>query len=247
MIVLVAGVVQGAAGFGFGLVALPATMAITGSVGSVPMVMLLSATVCSGLAWRAREDVGWRTLRVLLTGSVVGFPIGLALFQWADLRTLQLSVGATVLLVATRLALQLRRLSGDTPAGDESDPAAESETSLAGGIGVGALGGLLASSIALPGPPIVLYLTALATPKSRARATTLAFFVFALWGSLALQAGMIGVAPTVWRTGALLIPVALVGGWLGEQLCERLAERSFRVFTLVLIGITGVVALVTAF
>lgn len=248
---LVAGVVQGAAGFGFGLVALPATMAITGSVGSVPLVMLLSASVCSGLAWRAREDVERRTLRLLLVGSVIGFPIGLALFRLADLRTLQLAVGVVVLLVAARLALQLRR---QTQVDQRSDLADEDGRAGANGreaaagpaTTVGALGGLLASSLALPGPPIVLYLTARATPKDRARSTTLGFFVFALLGSLVLQAGTIGVPAEVWRVGLMLIPVALGGGWLGEQLCRRLADRVFRVFTLVLIALTGVVALVSA-
>jgi uncharacterized protein len=235
LVTLIAAALQGAAGFGFGLLALPAYMWILGSLDAVPLVIILNLLISLGLALRVRHDVHRALVLRLVVGALVGFPLGLLAFLRADSDQLMVAVSVLVLGFVADLALR----ENVSPPGPDEDPSFRGVSST----GVGAIAGAMTTALGLPGPPVALYLAGLAVSKDTLRATALTFFVISYAVSLALHTAAGGVSPGVWITAALLIPVALGGGLIGHWLSHYMSERVFRMATLALIGVTGAGAL----
>lgn len=89
------------------------------------------------------------------------------------------------------------------------------------------------------GPPLVLYLTALETPKAeQLRTQGVAFGLGAvLLVGTHLQTGVLNTT-TVPFSAALLAP-ALAGMWLGQRAHDRLDQAAFRKATLVVLVVAG--------
>ena len=241
-VVFVGAVVQGAAGFGFALLALPSVMVITDSADSVPLVIVLTLAICSGLAWRMRDLVIWPMVGQMLLGAVIGWPGGLLLFTRAD--ESQLLIGVSVIVLGSAAYLIWRRYAGrsswvDTPGQGESDVVWRGSTAA----GIGGIAAAMTVVLGMPGPPVVLYLAALSVRKNAMRATMMTFFFLVYVGSLGLQVGVVGVSGAVWRATAFLVPVALVGSRVGDRLSRRLDEHTFWRCAVVLIALTGFAAL----
>jgi uncharacterized protein len=234
LVTLVAATLQGAAGFGFGLLALPAYMGILASTDAVPLVIILSLILSAGLAAKIRHEVHRSLLVRFLAGTTLGLPVGLFAFQRADGDQLMVVVSGVVLAFVAFLAFQREEVVPAT-----NDPSFRGWAAGA----VGAMGGAMTIALGMPGPPIVLYLTRLGVRKDTLRATTLAFFAVSYSASLLLQSAVVGVAREVWASAAILVPVALGGGWIGNRLSCYVSEEVFRRATLMLIALTGVAAL----
>jgi len=240
-VTFVAAVVQGAAGFGFGLLALPAVMAILGSSDAVPLVIILNLVICSGLAMKIRTSVDRVLMVRMAIGAIAGFPVGLYVFQRADARQLLIVVSALVLAFAGYLMVRGPRGS------QEQEPGSAGPTPrMFSAAAVGASASAMAIALGMPGPPVMLYLAGLGVPKDVLRATALTFFAIAYAGALVLQAAVVGVPSGVWVSGGVLVPVALGGGWVGDRLSRRVDEALFRSCVLVLIGLAGATALLSA-
>jgi uncharacterized membrane protein YfcA len=237
LVTFVAATLQGAAGFGFGLLALPAFMVILDSTDAVPLVIILSLVLSAGLAAKIRHEVHRPLLERFLGGTVLGLPLGLFAFQRAGGDQLMVVVSGVVLAFVAFLVFQ-----GKVRAPATSDPSFRGWTAGC----VGAMGGAMTMALGMPGPPIVLYLTRLGVRKDTLRATTLAFSAVSYSASLILQSAVVGVGREVWGSAAILVPVALGGGWIGNQLSCYVSEAVFRRATLVLITLTGVAALAAA-
>jgi uncharacterized membrane protein YfcA len=103
------------------------------------------------------------------------------------------------------------------------------------GLVAGTLGGLAGTW----GPPTVLYLLALETPREKQMAVQGVIYGM---GSLMLFLGHLksGVLNAqTWPLSALLIAPALVGMWLGFQLGDRFDQDRFRKVTLWILVIAG--------
>ena len=114
-------------------------------------------------------------------------------------------------------------------------PEARRRAEVAIGLGAGVMGGLAGSW----GPPTVLYLMALDTPK--ARQMVVQGVVYGL-GSLTLLAGHLrsGLlnAETAPFSALLLVP-ALFGMWLGFRVGDRLDQERFRRATMAVLVLAG--------
>ena len=191
----------------------------------------------AGLAAKIRREVHRPLLVRFLVGTALGLPLGLFAFQRADGDQLMVVVSLVVLAFVAFLAFQRKVRAPAT-----RDPSFRGWAAAC----VGALGGAMTIALGMPGPPIVLYLTRLGVRKDTLRATTLAFFAVSYSASLILQSAVVGVGREVWGSAAILVPVALGGGWIGNQLSCYVSEAVFRRAMLVLITLTGVSALAAA-
>ena len=103
------------------------------------------------------------------------------------------------------------------------------------GILSGTLGGLSGTW----GPPTVLYLLALDTPRDRQMAVQGVIYglgsVMLLLGHL--QSGILN--PQTWGFSASLVPAALIGLWVGFRLGDRFDQERFRKVTLLVLMIAG--------
>jgi len=250
-----AALLHGAAGFGFGLAAMPGFVWILASTDAVSLVVLLNLGLSCGLAVGLRRSARSSVLRWMLLGALFGAPVGLWLFAWAEPHALLLSVAVVVLLavalLARRGAARLDRDEGrvELPSGDHvgeragGGDAPGPTVRTAGAVTTGAVAGAMTVALGMPGPPVVLYLATLRVTKAELRATALTFFVIAYLGALGLQVVAVGVGGSVWVTALLLVPALAVGGWMGDRLSRRVPERAFRNLALLLLGIVGLSAL----
>ena len=230
---------QGALGFGFTLLAVSFFLLIIQSGDAVQLLIVVNLAISLALIgklWRTVDRALWIRL---VAGAFLGFPLGLVAFQNADVDQLKLMVAATVLAFVVWMALQkggARQASDATP-----------RFRTASAIGAGALAGGMTMALGMPGPAIVLYLTAVEVGKEATRSITLTFFAVSYGVSLILQAATVGVGRGVWVTAALLVPVAGVGALMGHVLARHISEALFRRIVLGLIAATVAVVLFDVF
>lgn len=105
--------------------------------------------------------------------------------------------------------------------------------------GAGTLSGALGGLAGTWGPPTVLYLLALDTPRDRQMAVQ--GVIYGL-GSVMLVLGHLksGVLnPQTWPLSAALVVPAMLGMWLGFKLGDRFDQEKFRRATLLVLVIAG--------
>jgi uncharacterized membrane protein YfcA len=230
-----AGLVQGIAGFAFGMVStsvwiwgleprLAAAMAVFGSlVGQ----LLGLATIRRGWHWPA--------LWPFLAGGALGLPVGVWLLPQLDAVSFRLFLGGMLVVVCPLMLAQTR-----LPALPLQGAAARLADATAGTIG-GLMGGLGGYSGVVP----TLWCTLRRFDRDRQRAVIQNFLLAAHSATVAgyaangvLDGTALAVAPAV--AAATLLP-----GWLGAHIYKGLSEAAFRWVVLVLLFATGATLLVT--
>lgn len=226
----VAGGLQGATGFGYALLVIAFYLAILDSVAAVQLTIVISLAISLVLVPGLRRQIATRLLGRLLAGSLVGLPIGMSLYLVASLEVMKLVVALFILALAGRLLFARERQ-------DEGAAVEDIRLRPVLDVAVGAVGGVLATALGMPGPPILLYLTAIGAAKEVIRATTLAYLIACYVAALAIQTTIAGIDPMIWSQAAVLLPVAVVGALAGQRLARRLDQASFRrVVLLALLG-----------
>ena len=230
VVVALAATVQLAAGFGFGLAAVPLLSVVLDPHDAVVVALGLATFTNSYQAWTGRRHADRAVLRRLLTGAVVGLPLGLVVFLAVGDVVLGLLIGVAVLAAVVVIAagLDLRH----------AGPALD--------VGGGLLAGAFTMSTGVNGPPMVFVLQARHFPPDRFRATITAVFatldivsmvVFAVTGELSSTAlAAIGVA----------LPGLFVGALAGLWLRRHLDPARFRRLVLGLLTVAGISAVVSA-
>lgn len=105
--------------------------------------------------------------------------------------------------------------------------------------GVAAVSGAIGGLSGVWGPPTVLYLTALGTPKGeQLRVQGVIYSTGAIMLTLAhLRSGVLN--PETGAISALLAVPALLGMWLGFLVHDRLDQERFRKITLIVLTVAG--------
>lgn len=226
---LLSGIVQSLSGFGAALVSVPLLTLVVGPGPAIVLSVLVGFVLCVLAAVREREHVDRPAARTLLVWALPALPVGLLVLEVASERTIQLLVGAVVVVAALLLSAGVRL--PDTP--------------LATGF-AGATSGVLLTSTGLNGPPLVLALAGRGDHPRTTRATLQV--VFAVQDVLAL-AGFVALG----LLKPSLLPLALAGvvgiqaGWsLGGIAFRRLSHAGFDVVVRVVLLASGVTAVVGA-
>lgn len=139
---LLAAFVQGTAGFGFALVAMPVLSGLIGIEVATPLVALTMLTNNTLLGLYYRRACDWAVVRQLLVGSVLGIPLGFLALRYIPAAEMLTALGLLI------VAYALYSLIGPVI------PALKGRTWT---YGTGFLAGILIGSYNLPGPPVVLY------------------------------------------------------------------------------------------
>lgn len=228
--VVLAASAQSLAGFGFALVAVPLMSVAIGPTPAVVTANALGVVLNVAILGEARADIRWRTALLLLAGALFGMPVGLAVLELADPTVLQVIIAVTVLVLTAVLASGLRLPGAGWPLE----------------AGAGFASGVLSTSTSAGGPPLVLGLQARGFPPADFRATLAAVFM-----STGVLSFTLLVAAGNWsRTSALALVAGLPSlavGWVAGRAAFRRADPArFRRVVLVLLVLSGLVALVGA-
>ena len=106
--------------------------------------------------------------------------------------------------------------------------------------GAGALSGVLGGLAGIWGPPLVMYLLAIRSPKAEMiRAQSITFFLggLLLFGAH-LRSGLLNA--TTLPVSALMVAPALLGMFIGYGVQDRLDQDLFRRITLIVLVVSGV-------
>lgn len=224
--VFAGGLVQGVVGFGLALVSVPPLLMIGfGQSTIVPVIVLMGTVNALLLLYHTRQGVSAQMLVPLVVGAIIGVPIGGFLLASVDTPAFKIFVGIVIIATSILLLSGWRKSYGD---------------SFLHRIPVGLASGFLGGSIALGGPPIVLFLSNEGVSRDAFRGSLAAYFVmlnivaitsFAILGLFSTKVftyAASGVVPLVLGT--------FTGIWVGHRLPEPIFARA----ALILVGLMGV-------
>lgn len=228
MVVAIAYLVRGIAGFGSGLIAVPLLALMLPLTLVVPLVVLLDYVASASQGIASRRDIRWREILPLLPFSLIGVLIALFALSRADAQVLLQGLGAFVIVFA------IYTLSGYTP---------KHGAARGWGVLAGTSGGLIGTLFGTGGPFYVMYFKARGLDKAAFRATFAAVFLLDGAGRLL---GYIGSGFFTWdflRVVALALPLMAVALYLGGQVHTRLSQQTFQRGISVLLIVSGVALL----
>lgn len=230
LVIFLAGVAQSITGFGFGLVAVPLmTLFLEPSV-AVPIIVIEGLLVNLLILARGMQHVQLRRMSLLSAASLAGVPLGVWMLAELDAQTLRIYIGGLMLLAGSLFLAGFRR---------------QVSHEVAAGLPVGFSSGLLAGSISMPGPPIILFFANQGMDRDAFRNTLVFVITAQLVLALPLYAnrGLLPAEALVWS--AQIFPALLVGGFIGLRLSRYVGEALFRRLTLLTVLAAGVLSLAT--
>lgn len=228
--VLLAGATHAASGFGFSLLSVPLMSLAIPTRDAVVVGALIGLALNPWQAWAGRHHIDKAAVRDLTIAAYLGMPFGLALFLVVSDRTLQVILGASIVVAVVFLLWQREPSRVDR----------RLEYS------AGFLSGALNTSLSTNGPPLVFALQARHVPPDRFRGTLAAVFTISNVGAIVAFVA----AGKVHRDGlvaaAVAAPAVLAGQALGWPLRRRLYGRRFRYLVLTLLCVAAASAIVSA-
>jgi uncharacterized membrane protein YfcA len=227
MIVFLAGIFRGFAGFGSALLVVPALAYLYGPTQAIVIEVLIEIPVSLGLVFASIKHAERKAVLPMLAMFILFVPIGALLVSTMDATLLKIAISILVLAMLVVIAQQKRLAAFITPTG----------TYLAG-----AFAGLTQGMTAIAGPVFATAVLARGAPAQETRAN-----IVCLAGGLILlsAASFWLVGLMTWATVAyavLSMPALMLGVWAGALLFERLSNWNLRP---VIIGFVAITALVT--
>jgi uncharacterized membrane protein YfcA len=222
-------------GFGFAVLAAPLFLLFLDPARAIQLVIIIS-TVLSIVVLRGLLPAIalWLLVRLAL-GSLVGLPLGLAAFRYADPILVRAAVGAMIFGFAILMAVSRGR-SGQPGQGEYWKAFAMSPGL---DLAAGAVSGFAGALVGQPGPPVLIYLLLAGTAARTVRATLLAFFALSYAVTLASHAATIGIPASTWLAAGILIPFAFLGGLAGRPIGDRLGAEAFAMLAIALLAVAA--------
>lgn len=229
MVALVAGVIKGMVGFAMPMVMVSGLSSIVGAEWALAGLILPTVLTNLWQALRQGRAAAWASVkrfRVFLLCGFVTLVASAQLVRVLPANVLLLMIGVPVVIFALiqlfGVKLRLR---------EDGHHVVEA--------GIGGFAGFIGGMSGIWGPPTVMYLTAINTPKRDQM--RIQGVIYGL-GAVALLGAHVGSgvmrAQTLPFSVALLVP-ALAGTWLGFQVQDRIDQAAFRKATLVVLMVAG--------
>ena len=230
LVVAAAAGVQRVSGFGFGLIVVPLLSLFVPPRDGVIIATLLAMGTTASQAWSERAHADTHVANRLFLGACLGMPAGLAVFVLVSDSVLRAAVGVVVITAAFLLGRGLVL------------PHASRRHEYL----LGAVSGVLNTSVSTNGPPLVFLLQARGYEPARFRGTISRVFAYSNVVSLALfvAAGKVESGPAI--VAAVCLPVVVLAQLLGSRVAHLVDAGRFRVLVLALLYVSGLSAIVAS-
>ena len=231
-IVFFAAVLQRAVGFGFALLAVPLLAFVVPTKSAVVIVFLNGTVICAWLVVRLRQDIEWPTTRRLGFGAVVGAPLGVLVLSLVSASTLRLVLGVTTCLAAIWITVSSRLV--------KSQPVVPRRSTT---FAMGFVSGVINTSLATNGPPLVYELRRTGFQGDKFRATISAVFLLSNVIGLPLLAlaGLITAFDLALAASSLI--ACIVGIVVGSVIGSRMEPPHFALAVDLLLLATGLLTI----
>ena len=232
LIILVAAIIRGYAGFGFSAIVVAAGSLFLPTREVVPLVLLLEVVASLQMARQVWHDVNWKLVFSILSGSMLFIPLGQ--FLLLQIAVEPMRVVAAVLLLS---AVILTAIGKSVPV----------RNSPGGWFMIGTVSGLMNGLMAMGGMwGMVLLL------GSGIRVVTLRASLVALFFSTDTYAILTGTGQGLVNGSILLrffwvLPALFVGVWLGSRRFEGSDAKTYRRVVLIVLAALAVLLLVKVF
>lgn len=235
VIVLAGSLLQRAVGFGVALLGVPLLAFVIATKSAVIVIFLIGSLTSLWVAVRLWSWIDWSMSRRLGAGAIAGAPVGVVVLAVVPAETLRLVLGLTTCAAALWILLSSRNV--------DTRPVVPGKTST---FAIGLVSGVVNTSLATNGPPLVYQLRRCGFRDNRFRATISAVFVVSNLVGLPLlaTAGLISGADVALAT-TMLIPCLVgiaIGGWVGS----RMNPAHFVLSVDLLLLATGILTIVKA-
>ncbi|HHX65578.1 MAG TPA: sulfite exporter TauE/SafE family protein [Chloroflexi bacterium] len=221
VILLIASLIQGVAGFGFGLFAMGVLTLMMPITDAAVIVAIVSLGTTLVNVWTLRDDLRWREVWPILTTALPATALGVYLLQVIDPAILRTSM-AVVIVFGCVVALW----SPGKALLHRAFPWAQI---------AGSLGGLLSGVMNMGGPPVVLYTLFRDWDKSITKGVMSAYFLASLSFRMVMLAVTGATTPDNVRRGLLVLLPALAASYLGVRIFRRMSTAVFRYATTALL------------
>lgn len=172
----------------------------------------------------AGRRIQWRAIGVLTGAAIVAVPLGVYAVTHVDTAIMTRVIAGSVIALALILMTGWRYTG--TPGWLVT-------------VGVGAVSGALDGLVAVPGPPVALFLYGGPHPAQTVRDNLVGYFLlldvatliaFAIEGTLRAEWLWLGLGS---------VPISIAGNWMGMWLARRLPEIRLRRLALLIVVLAG--------
>ncbi len=219
---------RGFTGFGFGLAAVPALSLVMSPVVAVPCTLMLGMLAGVQVLPKIRHLVDWRSVWILVAGSLVGSPIGIWVLTALPVSTIRVVIGVILMIAVIVLWRQ---------------PRFGKEPKLPVGFGTGIVSGLLNGSTGFAGPPVIVYFLSTHDSVPVIRASLMMYFFFSTGGTLIYDAFRGLVGSHVLLLTAIFFPALYLGNWLGDRSFDGSSAATYRRVALGILLILAVLSI----
>ncbi|MEL7517462.1 MAG: sulfite exporter TauE/SafE family protein [Pseudomonadota bacterium] len=220
--------IRGLTGFGFGILLVPILALALSPVEAVLAINIMAG----GLAFTEIRMIlreAERSAYVIGALVVLGTAPGLWLLSVTPPDVARLLIALVAL--SAFVAILVPQRGAEQPSG---------ATTAAVGLSAGVLTGFAA----MPGPPVVPYYVGRAIPRSVAKASMVCIFGIAALAGVGSGAAIGVLSAQVLLLGVALLPLVLLGNWLGSLAFGKVSDRLWRSFVGVVLGAAAFAALV---
>lgn len=230
IVIFLAYLVRGIAGFGSGLIAVPflATQLPIGLV--VPLVVSLDYIASASQGLKNRVDIQWREVISLLPFSFIGIFLGVYLFKMVDGEVVKQALGAFILVYAIYSLI----------CSNYDIKKAGSKLWL---MPAGSLGGCIGTIFGAGGPFYIIYLKHRALTKTQLKATFAIIFLIDGAGRLIGYFLSDMLDKTYLLVLILMLPCMFIALFIGGKIHLKLSQEVFQRAISVLLVISGLVLL----
>jgi uncharacterized membrane protein YfcA len=231
-VVLLGYVVFGATGFGSSVISVPVLSHFLPLTFTVPLITVTDALASMSTALRLRRLVAWREFVRLLPAMLIGIALGITLLFKLPRDPALLALGIFVACYGIYLIVGPPRI-------------ARAPSWLAWPIGIA--GGVFSTLFGTGGPIYIVFLSARIEDKSRLRATAAITVAMNIWIRLTLfiATGLL-LDATLQSSVLLLLPIMVLGLWLGNRLHHALSRAGVLRLIAGLLTINGVLLIARA-
>ena len=225
-VVALAGAVQGAVGFGFGLVAVGVLGSFLPIKQASVMLVFASLGINLFIFIRLRHHFSLDRMRWMLAGAVVGVPLGVWALVKADEVLLRRVLGVVLLLTVLQRFIPGIKAKRWHP--------------FWAGAPCGLASGALSGAFATGGPPAVAYVQGQQFDRFRYVASVQIPLAVAAVVRVACLGAARQLTPQLFALSILSVGCAVGGAWLGLHVLKRLPEETVRIIALTMLLVLGI-------
>jgi len=231
LIILIAAIIRGYAGFGFSAIVVAAGSLFLPTREVVPLVLLLEIVASLQMARQVWPDVNWKLVLSILGGSMLFIPLGQFILLWVAVEPMRVTAAilllSAVVLTATGKSIPVRHAPS-------------------GWFLVGTVSGLMNGLLAMGGMWAMTLLI-----SSGVRVATLRASMVALFFSTDAYAVLTGAGQGLVNSNILLrsfwvLPALFAGVWLGSRKFEGSDANTYRNVVLMVLTVLALLLLLKA-